>query len=197
MFVIPPVFLFNHIAQQSVDAPIKIWFLNFRWKPPSQLPNKSSTQEGVVKPKEIWHMFQHRWAIWQSKNKYWIVSPESQKQQLVFPFDPLFSRLSFVRITPCLRYHKKPLFLRSTLSFQISVCIVPLFIVIFLYIDATVKDLFLFKFHWNLSLCSVKKSEIMLSTTCSHCFSLSPVKARLNETFKGMVSNTLATKSFF
>ena len=47
-----------------------------------------------------------------------MVSSQLQKQHLASPFHFLLIKLSFVSITPLLRYHKKILIFEGTFSFQ-------------------------------------------------------------------------------
>jgi hypothetical protein len=103
------LFRHNHKAQHRADVPINTWFLNLNGKFLSQEPKRFAILLGGCILKDIQTIFHIKRAIWQSKNKCWIVSLLLQKQHWTIPFQFLLTRLSLVRMTPCFRYQRKTL----------------------------------------------------------------------------------------
>jgi hypothetical protein len=111
-------FLLSQIAQQTITAPNKDKSLRSFPKPPNQLPNILETLEGLEMPKAKCIKLQTMWAKRQLKNKCLIVSDSGQKQHVKLPFQLRLARLSLVRITPLLEYHRKTLIFKGALIFQ-------------------------------------------------------------------------------
>jgi hypothetical protein len=136
-------------------------------------------------------------AIVQSKKRCCIDLSELQKLHSKLPFHILLARLSFVRITPFFRYHRKILIFNGILSFQIKdfLGITPLNISN-LCIEFTVNNPSLLIFHMNWS-CSLVKLTLATFETMTYQFSkFFPTIALLKDTFNGIVSKTLATTVF-
>ena len=136
------------------EAPTSTSFLSFAGYPLSQDPNQwgkhgppDSIGHGLM-PKVKYTARQTNFARWHSKNKCWMFSSLLQKQHFPSPFHFLLSKLSLVRITPFLRYHKKILIFIGSLNFQAiqSSCALCSF-TRFVYIDLTEKIEFWFAFQ--------------------------------------------------
>jgi hypothetical protein len=112
-------FRHSQIAQHRAATPMSICFLCFRGQKLSQLPSKCVIFCGGGIPKAIWTTPQTILAKIQLKKRCSIVSLLLQKQQHLLPFHLLFSKLSFVNVTPLLKYHKKILILLGIFNLQI------------------------------------------------------------------------------
>ena len=127
-----------------------------------------------------------------------MVSSQLQKQHFLSPFHFLLIKLSFVRINPFLRYHKKKILIFSgTLNFQATQLAGTLFSCMRLvYIDLTGNPELWFIFQTNWSSVSPNFTWATREIRTFHRPSLSPIKVLLKAMFKGILENIEATVWF-
>lgn len=137
---------------------------------------------------------------WQSKNKCFIVSKKLQEQQLVFPCQFLFTRLSLVNVTPFCRHHnKKKNYFQRHLDFPKWAFMRHYSILYHFskYIERTVKESLLYKSQRKVSLASLRFTNATVVTNLYQFLRLSSTRALLKETLSGLVLRTCATVCFF
>ena len=94
-------------AQHKTAAPSRNTDFSILFRPRSHPPNICSTLCGGLKPVAICTIFQTDRAKRHSKKRWLMVSSLWQKTQVKLPCQFRLARLSFVRITPFRKYHKK------------------------------------------------------------------------------------------
>ena len=109
-------FLFIQIGHMVVAAPNKAILLRLFAKQPNHRPNMLKILCGFGTPRAKKITPQTIRANRQSKNRCLIVSISWQKQHVLLPCQLRLAKLSFVKMTPLLRYHKKTLFFRGAFS---------------------------------------------------------------------------------
>ena len=111
-------FLQSQTDQHKAAAPTSTNSLKSLGIPFSQLSNILDILWGLGNPHAAYTVAHNILMNLQSKNRYCIVSFSWQKQHCWFPCQFRLTRLSFVRMTPLLRYHKKILIFSGLFSFQ-------------------------------------------------------------------------------
>jgi hypothetical protein len=164
-----------------------IWAATHSPKPQT----KSLASRGDLNPVLICSNHQMNDAYKQPKNKCFIVSGLLQKQHILLPFQCLLAKLSFVKVTPLLRYHIKKLIFKGSLSFQRSLLCTPTP----LFRDARYKDWTLnipleVKFHPNEFLFEFKLVCDTSDTRWNHWTLSCWAKPLRKDIFKGAVENT-------
>jgi len=136
--------------------------------------------------------------LWHSKKRCCIVFSMSQKLHLVSPFQPLFSKLSFVKTTPLFKYERKILIFKGNLVFQNKIFpeILSL-LIISLYKDWVKKRPFLLNRETETYSFSFYLVASTRETRLIQSLNLSPISALLNKILRGVVLSTFATKTFF
>ena len=137
-------------------------------------------------------------AKWQSKNRCCIDSLEEQKQHFLSPCHWRLTKLSFIKITPLNKYHRKTLILRGNFSIQIKVLQGTTSAVTkALYMDLTKNNPFWCNHRTKRSLWFVNCTLTTIATTSCHACKLTPTRDLLNATFNGAVDNTVLTEALF
>jgi hypothetical protein len=189
------LFLLIHKAQHIAAKPIITRLLCLVEKLLNQGQKRCSTPS--VLTLNIKHTLPHVcWAIGQLKKRCWIISCSAQKQHFVHPFQCLLTKLSLVNTTPFLRYQRKILIFKRILAFHAQQLTgVPSLKTMSLYIFFTEK--ILLAVQMKASLRSLRFTIWTFPTSSSHLSQMSPTKARLKDTFSGVVPSTWATNIFF
>jgi hypothetical protein len=123
---------------------------------------------------------------------------KEQKQHFLSPCHCRLAKLSFVKITPLYKYHKKTLILRGSLSFHIKV----LYGIASahnnaLYMDLTENNPFWCSPHTKRPLWFINCTSTTIVTTSCHACKLTPTRDLLKATFNGVVDITILTEAPF
>jgi hypothetical protein len=165
--------------------------------PVNQCLSMCVTDLGGVSSVATWRILHIVLACWQSKKRCLIVSLQSHKQHFWLPTQFLLAKLSFVKITPRWRYHRKIFIFRGILRFQINLLLkgVPWFIK-YWDLDWTVKHTCRCKSQVKLSLpCERCCKDTFATRLCQEVY-LSPIRALRKERFIGFWFITFSTVSW-